>query len=331
MSEDPTGISALHRSLSEEDISGAFEAYTRLQTASATDLLERLETAIENDQSDEARTALTQLTDSYQSVRPRESAKVATVEAARETDELSFEETQELTKALREAGQTKLLRSKALTATTALLDAGTDNPPDTATVIEAIEAARQQEQSLDQTLSATESLVDKVTLPPAIELLALSVPSSVPVGENASVTATVANTGDSTATGVNLTLDLPETLSASQTSFVIGQVGDDPATVSTEISGTTPTVTSLGATVTSANATQVSDVATIVVGDGKQDQPTEETGLSRFDTNGNKRIEITEVLAAIKAFNRNQPIGGVAVGITDVLRVIEAFNTGESV
>jgi hypothetical protein len=330
MTDSDDAVRAFTQALTEEDVSAAIEAHERLQAASIPDLLDRLRAATDEGRTDDIETLLDRLTRAYESKRTSENVDLGRVKAARRTPEVAIDRRRALTRVLRTAVQVKLYRSQALAGVTALVEDAETDAPDPATVGHSVEELARRERTFTRRLSESQTRTQETTVPPTVELVAVDTPDEpVPTGTDATLTATVANVGDGPVTGATGEFVLPSGLSADATSVDVGRIDADQRTFSTTVTGTTASSHSVEVRVTAENGGRATRTAVLVVEGG--DGPSPQTGLARFDTDGDGRIDTQEILSAIVAYNAGDTVGGATVTTGDVVDLITAYNSETSV
>jgi uncharacterized repeat protein (TIGR01451 family) len=326
MSPDAPRRAAAFRQVVEEvndDLEAVVEAHKRLQNANAATLLTDLKAAVREGRDDDATTLLETLGKRYRD-DTAETKAAATASAARFATDLDT--ATDFAQVITTISETQLLRSQVLTETAALLE-DAETAPDRSAIATRIERASEKEEALDRALDRVETLTGSLSLPANLVLTGVETPDgSVAVGESTVLTISLANVGDTTATNVSVDIDLPSGLTADTTTFDLGAV-ENERTVSQSVSADAVSVYSVDVIVTSDNASETRETATLVTTEAA-DSEGDDSGLDRFDTNGNGRIDAPEVLDALVAYSTDETIGGETVTFGDIRSVIVAYETG---
>lgn len=220
--------------------------------AAPLDLFDQFETQLRADEYDEATETLGDISDAYDEDLDTETTYARTLAARRQS--VSESDREQFRTFADQAMGIEGKRTKFLMRSVAFLVS-----PDSfekSDVLDSLETLRTAEQDLQSSRSETESTVESVTIPPTVKLLSISGPDSVEPGESASLTVVLANTGDDSAEGVEVSLaETVEGLAVSPDTVTVGDLAAgertrETVTVTGESSGTY----GLGFTADSSNA-----------------------------------------------------------------------------
>lgn len=284
-------------------------------------LLSDFRAAITEGDHDKAESLLDKIGAKYESIRPEERAKVEKSVVVREqlpdTDARSTAHQH-----IQQALATQLSRSSFLTTSASYLadpEAG-----DSTEVTGQADTVEQREAELDDRSSSAESVHESTDLPPQIAIaLARLADTTIPVGTTVSLTVEVRNIGDATATDVGVSASAPDGISVGNAEFVGDIEPDGSEQAELGITGTEVGQYSLTVQVESANAGSATDTVDVDVVEGGQDSPI------KAIAGDDGRIDLQEVLTAIRLFNNSEPVpgsGGQTLTLDDVLKIIQYFN-----
>ncbi|MFD1525962.1 MULTISPECIES: CARDB domain-containing protein [Halolamina] len=225
MSDQPDQAAAMRQAVEEQDLDRIKEAYEQLAETDLNTLLEQIAAAIDQERYEDAETIFQEIMKKYQTERNNEKELSAQINAARTSQNSSFDTVQELTSYLREANRTRVQRTELLSVVSTFLDNQLENTTasesstlavqadSSSEVIDVISRTQDKEDEFaDVTESATQ-LASTVSLPPTLKLSQVSVESSqIKTAESVPLTVTVTNVGDDFATDITVSVEPPESV-----------------------------------------------------------------------------------------------------------------------
>lgn len=206
-----------------------------MPSTALADRLEDIATAAAASDPSAVKAAVDEFEAELQAIRVSESVLRERATTIRDTADVDPETRQSLDDLVRSL--TAIPMSRAGVLTTGAFYVADPSRVEDEQLVETARDLAEEERALVEQVTETESSVESVDIPPTLAVVGLSAPSDPqPLGETFTVTATVANVGDDTATGVELrtTGDYP----ATPDTVEVGRLdGGERQTVTLEFTG----------------------------------------------------------------------------------------------
>lgn len=194
-----------------------------MPSTKAQSLLEEFETAVRNEQYDEAESIAERLASTYDEVEVAEEVTSSKVALARGLVDINSDRYESLSGYLNHAASTNLTRGGFLTSVGGI--AVNPDDVDGSSLLETTKRLKQYENEYETRATEVEPIIDDVQLPARMELPKVESDRSwYPKGTTFSLGITASNVGDEAATGVGLTVNVGA-LDATPSSVDLGQVG----------------------------------------------------------------------------------------------------------
>lgn len=320
----------LQRAIDAGDVAAAIDRYGDLQDASIDELLDEFTAAVESGDRELAATLADQLATTLDERRREQVQTLERSVTARGQESISESEAQALQEYIQSVTATSLNRNGFLTGTATLLSSFEELSADEREqAADSASSLKESEQQTESSQSSAEEATEQTTVPPTVQLVALSTPEvELATGQTAAVQTEVSNAGDDPARGVAVGVTAPPGLAFNGTRQQLGRVDPDATETATfEFSAVEPGSYDVRFEVDSENA-----------GSGVRETRVEVTEAATTPVaalaGDNRRIEFREVVTAISLYNQNEPVPGAEgsrLTFEDVLRVIALFNTEEPV
>lgn len=320
----------LHRAIERGDVATAIDSYTTLQEASIDELLDEFTAAVEAGDRELATTLADQLADKLSERRREQMQTLERSITARGQASIDGPEARALQEYIQSVTATSLDRNGFLTGTATLVSSFEELSADERQqAADSASSLKESEQQTASSQSEAESATAETTVPPTVQLVAVSTPTiELETGQTAAVTTEVSNAGDELAIGVAVNVTASPGLAFNGTRQSLGQLtAGETATATFEFSAVDPGTYDVRFKVDSDNAgSGVRETRVEVV-----EAATSPVAALAGD---NRRIEFREVVTAISLYNQDEPVPGAEgarLTFEDVLRVIALFNTEEPV
>lgn len=250
-------------------------------------LLKQLSTAVSDGAFDEAQEIGAELQTEYANQREGEvnrTTRASTLLASSEAQ--SVEDATALTDVIRVDGSTRMTRSILLLMVSSLAEShevlreNGQLEETVATIEAAIEELMIAEREAETASTDADEVISTSTVPPSLVIRDTSVEYEGNSRETASVSVTVANTGDRTATGVTLSFQPPDSVATAEDQLRLGDLDSDQSrTVDTNATLRAGGVHAIGVRATGGNANSAYRTVTLVVSEsGDSNNPFDPPG-----------------------------------------------------
>ncbi|WP_435146037.1 CARDB domain-containing protein [Halobaculum sp. P14] len=224
MQETHTDVPALFKefrdALAREDLPAAVEAAVRIDDAEASvdSLLTDFVTAVDNGETQLARTILGQISETYERGGEEFEAKVQRAMAAVEQGTLTESEREQLLQFTRNAAQTNLSRTGFLVEAVSFFEGDVGE----SSLVETTKRVKQAEQNIDSASEAATSTASNADITASPGLLGSSAPDELTQGTSVTLTVTVGNVGDAESGPLSLAVSTEDGLEPGQSSYGVG-------------------------------------------------------------------------------------------------------------
>lgn len=217
-----------------------------MSSSTVASLLNDMSSALNAEQFENAETIADDLRQEYEARSEEDEKRVSDARSLlSDTDSVSVENINELASVIQFDGTTRILRSILFIMVSALADSSEELrqegelEPVLKTAKAAVEELKEAEPELSDASDDADTIIDDTELPPNPIIQSISVnEETVGVGEEATVSVTVGNIGDSRAENVNLSFNPTEKVSVEQDAFSLGSISSgDSVTRETEAIG----------------------------------------------------------------------------------------------
>jgi len=332
---DQRSPAVLRSAIEHRDAETAVAAATRLQSASLTERLDRLATALREERYADAEVQFQALADQYERQRATDRQQVATARRAQTIERVSLDQQQTLAEHTRTVTATQAKRAQVLAQAGELIVNRGDSDQQPSAVADTVETARSQEQTREQRQTSAQSVTDGVTVPATLAIRTFTLaPERIASGETTTVTVGLGNAGDQPATQVTATVTTP---SGAPADLSYGEL--QPGVTAERSVDLTPEGTGTRTVALEATATETSPVSaneTLVLtpfGPGTlpgQDAPaTDPDGDGIYeDITGDNVFDVRDVAALLERFDDIDPAKAEFIdlngdGVVNILDVAE--------
>lgn len=309
-------IDDLHASVADGDLPRAIESGMRLRQAepSPGDLLDQFREAVRTGERERARTLLNTLMDRYEERRAEETARLERSKLARSKRVTDTEARRTLNAHNETALEVFATRAQFLPLAAAYIELPAPSDERRRKLLALTDTLTDGEATLQSDADDAGTVVDTVSLPPSIALLAVQpAPDRIQVGGTATLSITVGNPGDGTAGEVTASVSTDGGVSVGSKHVSFGPIdAGQRVTERVDVTGREAGRTELTVEVAAQDTATGGDTtdATLVVSDPQRPPPLDSDRLpqdldgdGRYeDVNGNGTLDFDDVVTLFEQF-----------------------------